>query len=102
MAQENVIKTRFQLKHDIQSHWEQAINFVPKIGEPIVYDADENNNKPRVKIGDGQKTVNELPFIEAETSVIPSFSFADEGKFLRIANGAPAWVTVPNAEEASF
>lgn len=26
----------------------------------------------------------------------------DNGKFLRVVNGAPTWVAVPNAEEASF
>jgi hypothetical protein len=38
----------------------------------------------------------------ASTSAIPPFTAADEGKFLRIVNGTLAWVSVPNAEEASF
>ena len=33
---------------------------------------------------------------------IPSYTTADEGKFLRIVNGAPAWVSIENAEGASF
>ena len=32
------------------------------IGEIIVYDADENHNYPRFKIGDGVTTVTLLPF----------------------------------------
>ena len=34
--------------------------------------------------------------------VLPSYTSADEGKFLRIVNGVPTWVAIPNAEEASF
>lgn len=33
---------------------------------------------------------------------IPTCTTADNGKFLRVVNGSPAWVTVPNAEEATF
>ena len=33
---------------------------------------------------------------------IPTCSAQDNGKFLRVVNGAPTWVTVPNAEEARF
>lgn len=35
-------------------------------------------------------------------SSLPTYTSSDEGKFLRIVNGAPQWVSVPNAEEASF
>ena len=33
---------------------------------------------------------------------VPAWTSADEGKFLRIVNGTPAWVSVQNAEEVSF
>lgn len=33
---------------------------------------------------------------------VPSATTADNGKFLRVVDGDPAWVTVSNAEEASF
>lgn len=32
----------------------------------------------------------------------PGISAADEGKFLRVVEGKPAWSAVPNAEGASF
>ena len=35
-------------------------------------------------------------------NTIPSYSTANNGQFLRIVNGSPAWVTMQNAEEASF
>lgn len=33
---------------------------------------------------------------------IPNYTSADEGKFLRVVNGAPAWISIENAEGASF
>ena len=33
---------------------------------------------------------------------LPSYTSEDEGKILRIVNGVPTWVSLPNAEEASF
>ena len=59
---EKTLNTRIQQKHDIELNWNKAINFIPKIGEIIVYDIDENCTYERFKIGDGVKTVVELPF----------------------------------------
>ena len=42
------------------------------------------------------------PHINNTAIHIPSYTTADEGKFLRIVNGAPAWVSIENAEGASF
>lgn len=33
---------------------------------------------------------------------VPEYSSADDGKFLRVVNGNPAWQTVPNANGGSF
>lgn len=33
---------------------------------------------------------------------VPSATTADNGKFLRVVDGTPAWVAIGNAEEASF
>ena len=43
--------------------------------------------------------VNMIKEIE---SSIPAYTSVDEGKFLRIVNGAPAWISIQNAEGASF
>ena len=43
--------------------------------------------------------VNTIKKIE---SSIPAYTSADEGKFLRVVNGAPAWISIENAEGASF
>lgn len=65
------IKSRIQLKNDTEENWNKAINFIPKKGELIIYNAEsgnENDNArpfPRIKIGDGITNVISLPFIEA-------------------------------------
>lgn len=63
MGNEKVIPSRIQLKHDTEDNWNNS-NFIAKIGEPIIYDSDENHNYPRVKIGDGILSVNDLKFID--------------------------------------
>lgn len=63
MANEKIFQSRIQLKHDIEENWSKATNFVPKVGEIIIYDIDENNSIARFKIGDGITNVNSLPFV---------------------------------------
>lgn len=65
MATEKILNTRYQLKIDTTAHWNLATNFVPKKGEPIVYqDINESDNTQiiKIKIGDGKTTVINLPF----------------------------------------
>ena len=50
-------------KHDTKENWIKAVNFIPKQGEIIVYDIDNDYNYERIKIGDGITNVNDLPFI---------------------------------------
>ena len=59
------IKGRMSQKHDIEANWLKATNFIPMQGEIIVYDVDSNYTYERLKIGDGIKTVNNLPFVDA-------------------------------------
>ena len=60
----NTLNLRIIHTHDVQAVWdsESLKNFVPKAGELIVYDIDETYSYERFKIGDGVKTVAELPF----------------------------------------
>lgn len=60
---DKTFNTRIQQKHDIEANWKKAENFIPKIGEIIIYDPDVNYNYSRLKIGDGIKTVSKLPFL---------------------------------------
>lgn len=61
---EKRIYGRLVQKHDTQVNWEKATNFTPMAGELIVYDIDDNYDYERIKIGDGSKNVNALPFVD--------------------------------------
>lgn len=56
------VKTRVFNKHDIETNWAKAVNFIPKKGEIIIYDKDDNHSCPRFKVGDGETVVSSLPF----------------------------------------
>ena len=51
------------MKTDTEENWLKATNFIPKNGEIIIYAIDATHNYQRVKVGNGTKKVNELPFI---------------------------------------
>ena len=59
---------RVIMKHDTEANWARATNFIPKEGEVIVYTYTTNNilgnTNPRIKIGDGVRTVGNLPFVD--------------------------------------
>ena len=94
MSIEKNMNTRIQHKHDIEANWNKAINFIPKKGELIVYDPDENYNYSRVKIGDGISTANELPFIIAvDTSLTQSGKAADAKAVGDAINAIPVSTT---------
>lgn len=59
----NEFNVRVTLKHDSEENWNKAINFIPKAGEAIVYDADASHIFNRIKIGDGKTKVSDLPFV---------------------------------------
>ena len=59
--------------HGTEDEWtaEPQANYIPKQGEIIVYDVDNNYNYERMKIGDGATNVTNLPFIGgAQISII--------------------------------
>lgn len=58
-----IIQTRTTQKHDTEENWLKAVNFIPKKGEIIIYDKDSNYDYNRIKIGDGDKTASQLPFV---------------------------------------
>lgn len=77
MAIEKPMNSRVLLKNDIEANWMKAVNFIPKLGEAIIYNAELDGQEPvfdgqavrppikyqRIKIGDGVTNVNDLPFI---------------------------------------
>lgn len=86
---EKMFNTRIIHKHDIAENWAKATGFIPKIGELIIYDPDENYAYSRIKIGDGTKTVGELSFIdEINISNYATYNYVDN-KFANLVNSAP-------------
>ena len=63
---EKQIPSRLICKHDTEANWLKATNFIPKQGEPIVYDIDDDHDYERFKLGDGTTLVSELPFLTDE------------------------------------
>ena len=59
---DKTLKGRIVQKHDTEENWDKAVNFLPKAGELIIYDADSENTVPRFKVGDGVMPVSDLPF----------------------------------------
>ena len=63
MAEKN-FKSRIVHKHDTAANWALATGFTPMAGEIIIYDVDATHTSERIKIGDGIKNVNALPFVD--------------------------------------
>ena len=59
----NKIDTRIRHKHDTEANWNKATNFIPLLGELIVYDPDASFSYCRIKMGDGVNVVSALPFM---------------------------------------
>ena len=86
------LNARVIQKHDTAENWaqEEAVSFIPKKGEIIIYDADSNNTPSRMKIGNGTSTVENLPFytgitMEVEgTDSIPSVDMPSGGAVMDV------------------
>lgn len=59
---EKNIQSRIQHKHDTEANWNKTTDFIPKDGEIIIYDKDENYNYERFKIGNGETLIENLAF----------------------------------------
>ena len=57
------IQTRIKNKYDTLDNFDKA-TFVPLKGEIVFYDVDGNLNNRRMKIGDGQTSIQNLPFAD--------------------------------------
>ena len=78
MATEKTISARMQMKTDTALNWSKAINFIPKKGEIIIYEADSDYGYERMKIGDGSTKVNDLPFVIGEKDWLQNDSTASD------------------------
>ena len=75
---EKKLNVRIINKHGTEADWAKS-TFIPKLGETVVFDADETHTEPRMKVGDGKTGVNDLPFI---TDSINQFSYQDLGEIV--------------------
>ena len=66
MANTKEFFTRIQHKHDTETNWLKATNFIPLVGEIIIYDPDELCTYQRIKIGDGKTVVSSLSFFDGD------------------------------------
>ena len=63
MSRIGTLHARIINTHDIEENWNKTIDFIPRAGELIVYDADDSFNYARFKLGDGITDVKSLPFM---------------------------------------
>lgn len=61
---DKIFNTRIQQKHDVEANWLKATNFIPMLGEIIIYDPDDTHPHARVKLGDSETVVSSLPFTD--------------------------------------
>lgn len=100
---EKMFNTRIIHKHDTEANWAKALNFIPKQGELIVYDVDENYNYERIKIGDGTTKINGLPFYAGSWEDLADKPFGTETVYteidseitVSITNGQTPYTRVP-------
>lgn len=67
---EKQIPSRTHQLSDTESNWLLVPAFVPKLGELVVFNADENYEYPRVKIGDGVTPLIDLPFAYENRNIV--------------------------------
>lgn len=56
------MKARLSLMHKTEANWNKLPDFIPYSGELIIFDADEQYNYVRLKLGDGKTKLKDLPF----------------------------------------
>ena len=59
------MKARISQLHKTEAEWTIWLNtteFIPYPGELVIYDPDDNYDYARIKVGDGIKNLQELPF----------------------------------------
>ena len=117
MAAEKNITSRIQQKHDTAANWANATTFIPKKGEIVIYDAEYNTSgvqtqAVRFKIGDGSRTINNLPFalidydnritsLESTVNGLGTAAQKDVGFFATAAQGTKADNAVPKTRKVN-
>lgn len=62
-ALDATLDSKADIVHNTEANWLLDTTTVPEQGTLVVYDIDDNYDYERIKIGDGEKNVNDLPFV---------------------------------------
>ena len=99
------IHSRIVHKHDTETNWLKS-SFTPKQGEIIIYDIDATHTAERIKIGDGIKNVNALPFVDdAVKTQINNLDADDFGIYVQASvptNAVDGDIWIDTANDPSY
>lgn len=100
---EKYIDSRIINKHDTEANWQTHSDFIPLVGEIIVYDRDSTHNYQRVKVGDGVTNVDALPFINENLPIAngDNYGVIKSNDIATIANGVVTNISKANRLENS-
>ena len=110
---EQRLNTRIITKHDIEKNWNNS-NLIPFKGEFIIYDIETNAEElpegrtelmiyPRIKVGDGETVVTNLPFVDtALKNEIASMTYVSAVDSDGNGNIVLGVAELPIAEEHQF
>ena len=116
---EKILQTRIKNKYATKDQWDNmpVKTLKPLMGEICVIN-DIENNTFYLKVGDNINFFEDLPcislpyenlpkqlkndIIQLKEKMLPEVSIEDNGKFLRVIDGAWATALIPKAEEATF
>lgn len=91
---EKTIQVRLINTHDTETNWQGVEStFTPADGEFIIYSADGNYDYARYKLGDGTKTLAELPFLNTPVFVGTRSEYDSAYKEGKIVNGTVVYIT---------
>lgn len=85
--------------HQIQAVWNAVTTFVPQLGEIVVYDPDQTNTQPRIKIGNGKNTIKQLPFNANLQDVLKYFKTDSKGITTVISGHISDWEQLYKSQE---
>jgi len=66
-VQDALDQKEYKIQHKTAEEWVYDTTYVPRVGEIVIYDKDENHDYARMKVGDGSTLVAQLPFLDAGT-----------------------------------
>ena len=64
------MSVRISQLHKTEAEWLAFGDWIPQAGELVVYDPDDACKYSRLKIGDGNTVLNELPFFGKQTNIV--------------------------------